>query len=227
MTEKEWFDPKTTSMAMRDYLSTTWATEGDQGRRRIDWFVSQCGIIVEPGMIIRRIVGDADLCNMLRDIFGNPWRPVAWDYQYSDEPGVRTHVFDAVHHLLHGQPWEKNGEDLLAGLLVPALVKTWENGEVIKIAASIKKSGDMANMPVLGDALIYALEERAWVRCPRLCEKAADGVRFFRKVALADNVYHCDCEGGKVLHPLAAHCLADLRHFNGCWALELLSGGAA
>ena len=153
--------------------------------------------------------------DLLRCIFGNPWRPVKMSVDYFDDSkGNHTHVF----------------ED-------PA----WQTPTVVSIAQNIYDSRDWSAMPVLADALLEAgLPETVecgdckngfvGVKCSgcggdglstgppecRTCRRC-DGTGTMSKK------FCPSCNGtGRLPHPVLLHLRSGSQHARGCLVIDVL-----
>lgn len=159
----------------------------------------------------------AERAAMLRDIFGNPFRPWSLGDCICDGRGWRTRT--------EGEPSQGQQERRPCELcLAPWL--TWNDGTVMKIAQTIYADCDFGLMPMLGDALEEAGcdnedilrhcrgQERCWI----CIQTNSDPLR--------DACSNCGQLGavGPFGRPCAPGWVAVGEHARGCWVLDLLLG---
>lgn len=178
-----------------------YSTYGRGGRDPENWAMAWAGD--------QKVPSPAERADLLRCIFGNPWRPVLiW-------PGkavqMLTHIAEPVVPYIHSS------------------ILAWRDRTVPRIAAAIHDERRWEDMPILGDALEEAGAE---------CEELLQHLRGWKRCGYCKDGYHetglvkCDAYG---IHDSRRkiRCVGcqgtgwvrtDAGHARGCWAVELLLG---
>ena len=153
------------------------------------------------------IVPSSTQAALLREIFGNPFRPVEWKWQWF---GARETL-----------PGEKHPPSALWRPSWAAFACPWET--VVSLASRIYAERDFAALPQLGDVLEEAgCTDEAVLRHCRGFERCWDCVEgFFSQgdpIALQwVPCVLCDCTGWRPLRG---------PHVRGCWVVDMLTGKA-
>lgn len=148
---------------------------------------------------------------LLRDILGNPWRPVVLDRPCERCNGTgsltsRSGVAGAASNTCFACEAGRVG----AG--------DWFTPAVLSIAQECYDTRDFRSLPVAADALTDA-GCPADVRCPA-CEGAG---RMVNGVFDPSNCLVCE-RRGRLPHPLLEHLRSPGPHVRGCWAVDLILG---
>jgi hypothetical protein len=138
-------------------------------------------------------------CDLLRYIFGNPFRPVLLPYRCR-ECGNPCGTPAAGYYCV------RCGCD---EAYCPSL--TWNDGTVPRLAQAIYDERAFDRLPILADALEEA-GVPAEVECPE-CEGHV--------VVPPDR---CSFGTGRIPHPLLAHLRSPGPHVRGCWSLDVILG---
>ncbi len=183
-------------------------------REAADWWAQE-----------RTYVGGGDPAQkaaQLREVIGNPFRPLAWKSDYLSNPEVFGRVWLSAK--------ARGRKDALAQILADE----WRTADVLRLAQDAYESRDFSSLPVLADAL----EEAgcpAELTCPECRGRGMvssppgmEALLLAEEGADASTLSGCwvvcpECrEAKKVPHPLLAHLRSSNPHVRGCWAVDLL-----
>lgn len=155
----------------------------------------------------------SNTCDLIREVVGNPFRPIYHVKDYLNDPRASYHVQATA------QTSTREHQELIKELNNRVFLPEWLTGDVYYFAANIVESGDYQDVDVLADFLEEAgcdNEEilrhlRQEVRCPEWLVKPID--EWFETKKCSSLTRHT-CNSG--WHPKPVPCQA------GCWVLRLL-----
>jgi hypothetical protein len=139
-------------------LEVPWLDWRDGTRDVPDWLREWSPCASNPTEAARRCCNNPTLAAaqaaLLRDVVGNPWRPVVPERAYLTDATARARVSAAAHAAWEGGPRGRQGDELYRRAVDGMVFRqTWLTPTVLRIARGVYADRDWVALPVLADAL--------------------------------------------------------------------------
>lgn len=206
-----------------DFYERRGMSEGGRQWTDLEWATTWTW---NPLLYNRRLPTKETKAALLRDIFGNPWRPYTTEKRFQTEAVPRATVFAVIHARGFRDKEERNRaiESLV-------MFERWLSDDVLAVAATTYEQRRFEDMPILADALEEAgcTNEDVLNHCRGL-DQCSWGCRLFKHSRFTKAFYPIESGGRAGRWEFCGGCSGTgwipMRgpHVRGCWVLDLIMG---